>query len=177
MTSIPSPLLPLRGEDTIRNFSTLLDKLVRDNPELIRSLSDPDDFRAVIIGQTYIGALLTLILEYHFTDPTKRLPGMSFDTKLALALAFGDVNPAWVPILKKLAEMRNDFAHKLGHYEVTQERARKLEQLVKQYGSEIGRDRRAADRANGRPRPLCGRSSAGFRRRDSPEFASSTCSR
>jgi hypothetical protein len=47
-----------------------LDKMLRDNPELIRSLADPDDFRAVIIGQTYIEALLTLILEHHFNDDT-----------------------------------------------------------------------------------------------------------
>src|ERR1039457_1334861 len=99
-----------------------LDQILRDNAQLIESLADPDDFRAVIIGQTYLETVLTLILELHFENKTKRLPGMSYDTKLSLAAAFDDIKPSWLSLLKTLADIRNDFAHKLGHHKVAPER-------------------------------------------------------
>jgi hypothetical protein len=103
-----------------------LDQILRDNAQLIESLADPDDFRAVIIGQTYLETVLTLILELHFENKTKRLPGMSYDTKLSLAAAFDDIKPSWLSLLKTLADIRNDFAHKLGHHKVAPERLNEI---------------------------------------------------
>lgn len=114
-----------------------MDSLLRDHPDLLHSLSDSDDFRAVIIGHTYLEAILTLITERKSSHPIDRLDEMSYGLKLKFALALGVLKRERAPTLEWLATMRNDFAHKLGHHSITSDRVLKLRTRMKSLEADV----------------------------------------
>jgi hypothetical protein len=97
-----------RSEGNQERIRTVL----AEDSQLQARLSDPDDFQAVIIGQTYIEALLSQFFEHRFVYPVGYVP---FGQMLSFVIAFGDLSEDYRNSLNALATLRNDFAHKLDH--------------------------------------------------------------
>jgi hypothetical protein len=108
---------------------TRTDKLLREDDALMSCIYDKDDFRSIIIGQTFIETVIAQMIDLRCVHPIDRW--MSFDMKLSLAYALGVIDVSWIPTLKRLADMRNAFAHKLGHSDFDKARVRELREDMK----------------------------------------------
>jgi hypothetical protein len=58
---------------------------------------------------------------------------MAFRVKLTMATALGAVDQPWIVVLEALAEIRNSFAHRVEHEELTLEQAGKLAKAMVYY--------------------------------------------
>lgn len=82
--------------------------------EFVDKVSHEDPFFVFIFGQVYIDSVVTVLLGSSLLTPsevdTKR---MRFGEKIKLCTALGLIHKDVAPGLKKMAEIRNAFAHKI----------------------------------------------------------------
>jgi hypothetical protein len=80
----------------------------------IQSLSSEDDLGAVVRGQVFVENYLEQIIKARLPNPDKiNWDQVALAMRLQLATALGAIPDTMAPALKKLAELRNDFAHDL----------------------------------------------------------------
>lgn len=102
-------------------------------------LGNPDPLTYIIKGQLYIESFMTALLESVFYKPKKiGLERMPFSKKIDLCLAVGIVHDDVAPALRKLAEMRNNFAHQLWPNLTEKEQADFLKAL--QQSEQLGKE-------------------------------------
>jgi hypothetical protein len=92
------------GETRIR-----AEKLLADNKAFFNQITDPDDFRAIIMGQVYIETMLSRLLEKNSLSEKGR-----FYVTVAHAYKNNLFEDFWKRRLEKLGDIRNIFAHELG---------------------------------------------------------------
>ena len=73
----------------------------------------PEDFNAIVLGQTYIETLVNRLWRRQLHRQDELTGFMGFDRALDLALALGELDKEFVPVLKAFGSIRNDLAHKL----------------------------------------------------------------
>jgi hypothetical protein len=82
----------------------------------LSALATPIDLVAVVVGQTYIEFVLREMIRAQVAN-RKRFDSLrlTFDTMLGLALSFSMVPHDIERVLRKLAAIRNRFAHRVDH--------------------------------------------------------------
>jgi hypothetical protein len=89
-------------------------ELAKDNDRLMRALNDIDDFRAIVLGMSFLEILLREIVEDGLVYPPA-LQRMQLTQTADLALALGVVGWQTCDILKELGSVRNLFAHSVAY--------------------------------------------------------------
>ena len=92
---------------------SFIDQQVRDKGKFLRVALQEDDFRAIIICQTYVETLVQRLYQrqLHVQDiynPT------GFANHLMLAVSLGEIEDAARVPLQQIADIRNVLAHQLG---------------------------------------------------------------
>jgi hypothetical protein len=80
------------------------------------AMMNPDDLVAVVVGQTYVEFHLREMIR-HRMDDKERIDKLrlTFEMLLGLALAFNALPEQFEPPLRKLASIRNKFAHRIDY--------------------------------------------------------------
>lgn len=80
--------------------------------EFIENVSDPDPFVFTIKGLISLESLIISIIEASFLDPSSLdLDRTGFDKKVTICVSAGLIHDDVAPALRKLAKVRNSFAH------------------------------------------------------------------
>jgi hypothetical protein len=112
-----------------RERADIWSRLGEEDPRFASFMADiggEDEVGCIIRASTYVEYYLEQIITRHLLHPTEVVwPGLTFQRRLELSLALGDLKPSMKGPLRMLARARNRIAHNPG-VEVESEDVRRI---------------------------------------------------